>query len=251
LAPNTAINSDSLNELSAASPVDIVTTSPKIPPTYVTTESNPSYPSESVATSPTIAPSKVTTERNPSYPSDIVATIPIIAPAYETVQSNSSYTSENVATPPMIAPAYVTVESNSSYPSEKSKAMSAMSHQTSTQLHDQDPRTWSTAEVTGWLQSKNIADSLVKIFQHESITGRALLYLSREDMAAMGIRVVDRVELSILIDELKGQWIIPNGNEQHGFVNAASSSSSGSGFVVRMEDGKGAPSTDAPPMYRA
>jgi hypothetical protein len=58
------------------------------------------------------------------------------------------------------------------------------------QLYAQHPQTWSTTEVVGWLQLKNVSEQIVAAFQTEGITGDLLLHVSKDDMATMGISML-------------------------------------------------------------
>jgi hypothetical protein len=100
------------------------------------------------------------------------------------------------------------------------------------------------------------------VFVKEDITGRALLHLTSEDMATIGVRLYgERMDLGILIRELKAEWRVFNGYSggarsgvgvapPFGFGVEGGVRNMVPGSVpVRMESGKGAPDTDAPPSY--
>jgi hypothetical protein len=98
--------------------------------------------------------------------------------------------------------------------------------------------------VSEWLQSKNVPAYIIEVCQKEELTGKFLLDLSKEDMVTVGIHALkERMELGNLIRELKASM----GNfDGVGFGNVQVA---GPGVVVVMEEGKGAPTIDAPPSY--
>jgi hypothetical protein len=107
-----------------------------------------------------------------------------------------------------------------------------------------DPRTWTVTDVCHWLQSNEISDHIIEIFKHEQINGKSLFLLSLDNLGSIGITAFgQRLELTKLIGDLKEEWML----REHGM----GSMGSGVGIGVRMEDGKGAPVTDAPPSYSA
>jgi hypothetical protein len=115
-----------------------------------------------------------------------------------------------------------------------------------------NPRIWTAPDVVAWLQSKNVEQYIIDIFRTEGITGRLLLHLSKDDMATMGVRLFrERLELDVLIQELKEEWRIV---DRSSVSNGAHGRSAVGGNVnvrqsVIMEEGKGAPNTDLPPSY--
>jgi hypothetical protein len=124
-------------------------------------------------------------------------------------------------------------------------------------VNSKHPETWTASQVAGWLKSKNATDNIVQVVLNECITGLSLLYLTPEDMAAIGIRLYgERMHLGILIRDLKKEWRVSDGSSTGG---AASGVGFGNGVGIanvvpgsvaaRMESGKGAPATDAPPSY--
>jgi hypothetical protein len=79
--------------------------------------------------------------------------------------------------------------------------------------------------------------------------------LSKEDMGVMCVRTMgERLMLARLISELKAEWETSMGGTGSG---VALGGGGGGGevegvrgsMIVMMEDGKGAPMTDAPPSY--
>jgi hypothetical protein len=123
-------------------------------------------------------------------------------------------------------------------------------------LYTKHPQNWSVVEVAAWLYSYHVAEYIIQVFLKEGITGRLLIHLAKEDMSLLGIRLFrERMELGILIQELKVTWRITD----HGNVAASSSAGVYAANVpvvapsfaapVFLEGGKGAPSTDAPPAY--
>jgi hypothetical protein len=118
-----------------------------------------------------------------------------------------------------------------------------------TPLHSTHPSTWTVADVCEWLQSKNVADYIIKAFYDEHIAGRSLLHLSKEDLGVIGVaRYGDRLEVARLIGELKEEWIAKDG--MGGGVMDVMNVVSGAA-ILEGDGGKGAPQTDAPPSYRA
>jgi hypothetical protein len=111
-----------------------------------------------------------------------------------------------------------------------------------------DPRTWSVSDVSDWLRSKNVAEYIVQAFIAEGVAGDILMDLSKEDMAAIGVRVFsERYVIAKSIQELKDEWMIIDARGSGGVPHSA-----GGAIIhnsVRTEDGKGAPPTDAPPSY--
>jgi hypothetical protein len=110
-----------------------------------------------------------------------------------------------------------------------------------------DPRTWSVADVAGWLQSKNVSHHVVEAFQNEGITGQLFIELTKDDMTSIGVKTYgEKLELVKLIKQLKEEWRIED-EVGSGVVKEGGVGSE----AVRMEDEKGIKSTDAPPTYRA
>jgi hypothetical protein len=128
------------------------------------------------------------------------------------------------------------------------------SHQPSL-FYTQHPQNWSVLEVAAWLHSNNISEYIIDIFLKEGITGRLLLHFTKEDMSSLGIRLFrERMELGILIRELRSTWRITDGNvipSSSAGVYAANLPVVAPSFAapVFLEGGKGALSTDAPPAY--
>jgi hypothetical protein len=158
---------------------------------------------------------------------------------------NAIPTTQSTSSP--VSPTPITPISNHSYPSEKS---GLFPHPTSGQFYNRDPQTWTLDEVSQWLQYKNVAGYIIELFRREGITGRSLVSLTKEDMTGMGVRLFgERLELVTILRELKLEWRIPDGAEGDvvgGVYTAAVASS-----PRVMEVGKGAFSTDSPPLYSA
>jgi hypothetical protein len=100
-----------------------------------------------------------------------------------------------------------------------------------------------------------MGDSVIQIFKNENITGDVLLLLSKEDLGALGVRTFrDKLVLGNFIGELRAEWTVRQEGMGSGVGKVVlgqdgGGSSYGSYGVARMEDGKGAPLTDAPPSY--
>jgi hypothetical protein len=99
--------------------------------------------------------------------------------------------------------------------------------------------------VSDWLRCKNVADYIVQAFRTEGVAGNILVDLSKEDMAAIGVRgFSERLALAKSIQELKDEWMITDVRAS-GVPHGAGAIT----YTVSSEDGKGAPPTDAPPSY--
>jgi hypothetical protein len=151
-------------------------------------------------------------------------------------ESLTASTAVNVTQPTVSSETTATNTSTTQY----SNYFTAAHHDSKTTTsHPRDPRSWSVAEVTEWLQSKNAADHIIQSFKNEAVSGEALMDLTKDDMGSMGIRLYgDRFAVSKLIKELKAEWMIAD--ETVGVGSSAS---------PMMEGGKGAPPTYAPPGY--
>jgi hypothetical protein len=121
-----------------------------------------------------------------------------------------------------------------------------------------DPRSWTSVEVRDWLASKELSEDVIQAFQTQRITGRSLIDLSKDDLSAIGVQTYgDKLELVRLIRELKAAWSITTTDattevgSSNGVGMTGVASLGGWSGVVKMEDGKGAPMTDAPPSYSA
>jgi hypothetical protein len=100
---------------------------------------------------------------------------------------------------------------------------------------------WSVAEVTEWLQSKNISAYIIEIFQREGINGRSLLNINENHMGEVGVQLYGhRLELAGFIRELKVAWGLGDGADA-GFRNGYA--------AFGAEDSKGAITADFPPSY--
>jgi hypothetical protein len=86
------------------------------------------------------------------------------------------------------------------------------------------------------------------------------MYLTKEDLGVVGVGTYgEKLKIVNLIRELKVQSMISDGTVGgSGGYGSGSGSGYGSGYggvgnrgslIVPMEDGKGAPLTDAPPSY--
>jgi hypothetical protein len=129
------------------------------------------------------------------------------------------------------------------YKSEKS---GFVPHQPPNQLHNVDPDSWTVSDVCDWLQSKNIPDYIIEIFKKERINGQSLFLLSLDNFGAMGVTAFgEKLVLTKLITNLKDEWML----KKHGMGSGVGSVVGASSGGIRMEDGKGAPATDAPPSY--
>jgi hypothetical protein len=108
------------------------------------------------------------------------------------------------------------------------------------------PRNWSTTQVAEWLRSKKAPQHNIDLFQRELISGHLLLYLTKEDMAAMGIGLFrERLELGILIEELKEEW-----REDRDENVVAVAVVPGSAGLEGYDDGMlAAPNADSLPLY--
>jgi hypothetical protein len=124
-------------------------------------------------------------------------------------------------------------------------------------IYTQHPHSWSVLEVAEWLYSYDVAKHIIEVFLKEGITGRLLLYLTKEDMGSLGVRMFrERMELGILIQELKAEWGIPDGNANNpssrgggGHAQNVPVMAPSYGRPVVMESGKGASFSDLPPSY--
>jgi hypothetical protein len=114
-----------------------------------------------------------------------------------------------------------------------------------------DPRSWTVSDVCQWLESNEISDHIVEIFKHEQINGKSLFLLPLDNLGAMGVTAFgQKLELAKLIGDLKEESIL----REHGMGGMGSGVGNvvgGRSVGMRMEDGKGAPVTDAPPSYSA
>jgi hypothetical protein len=146
---------------------------------------------------------------------------------------SSEHIQQEVVIP--VSPTSVSVDAK--YKSEKS---GFVPHQPPNQLHALDPESWTVRDVGDWLYYKDIPDYIIEIFKKERINGQSLFLLSLDSVGAMGVTAFgERLVLTKLITNLKDEWMW----KKHGM---------GSGVVgIRMEDGKGAPATNAPPSYSA
>jgi hypothetical protein len=112
-------------------------------------------------------------------------------------------------------------------------------------------------QVASWLASENISNNMIQLFKNELITGETLFVLSKEDMGVIGIRTMgEKLLLVKLISELKDQWMMRVDGTEIGVDGVGVGGVWGvevgrRSMVVMMEDGKGAPITDAPPSYSA
>jgi hypothetical protein len=118
------------------------------------------------------------------------------------------------------------------------------------QFTSQHPETWTASQVAEWLQSKQVPEYIVEAFRSEGITGHLLVHLSKDDIGAIGVRLLrERLELGILIQRLKTDWRITDGSTLTNDGYAGSSVGLLPSRPTWMENGKGAPSTDLPPSY--
>jgi hypothetical protein len=110
-------------------------------------------------------------------------------------------------------------------------------------VHTSDPRTWTVTDVCYWLRGNNVPEKIINGFRNEQITGDTLFLLTKDDLSIIGVQTLgQKLMLAKLIDELKVKWMVTADRMGSGFGG-------GSGNM-RMEDGKGAPATDAPPSYQ-
>jgi hypothetical protein len=189
------------------------------------------------------------------------------APATDMPSINNSITTSPSNTPPMIPKPVKSqpvnaISTPSPAPSHLYNQQSHLNtnHQGGPPPSLPHPQKWNPSQTASWLQSQNASDNIIQVVLKEGITGLSLLHLTTEDMAAIGIQLYgERMHLSILIRDLKTEWRIfnsssPNGvgvgpttfGEKGGVRNIVVPAGS---VAVRMESGKGAPETDAPPSY--
>jgi hypothetical protein len=146
------------------------------------------------------------------------------------------------------------VPKTSGYISEKSGLGLFSYHHTPGQLYGRDPQTWGVEEVAAWLQSKNVASYIIESFKTEEVNGRILVYLKDEHMSTLGVRSLkERVELGILIQELRSAWGMMT-EDGVGRVNSmvGSSSSMGAGMMpMELENEAQGGSSLPPPAYFA
>jgi hypothetical protein len=82
----------------------------------------------------------------------------------------------------------------------------------------------------------------------EGITGHLLVRLSKDDIGTIGVRSLrERLELDILVQDLKADWRITERDSLASDVYAGNSVGLFSQRPALMEDGKGAPRMDLPP----
>jgi hypothetical protein len=112
-----------------------------------------------------------------------------------------------------------------------------------------DPRTWTATDVCYWLQWNNIPENIIHRFKNEQITGETLFLLSKEDLSVIGVQTLgQKLMIAKLIEDLKVKWLVTADGMGSGIGHVAYGRS---GHIkVAMEDGKGAPITDAPPLYQ-
>jgi hypothetical protein len=109
-----------------------------------------------------------------------------------------------------------------------------------------DPHSWTVNDVGDWLQSNNIPGYIIQTFQNERINGKSLLLLPLDNLGALGVTAYgERLELAKLISDLKEEFMV----SAHGMGSGVGSAIGGNSVGIRMEYGKGAPVTDAPPSY--
>jgi hypothetical protein len=165
-----------------------------------------------------------------------------------TTSNGSTATPIPTPTNPEIVSLTVISTNNASVDSEKTAFASS--------YNSQNPASWSAAQVSEWLKSKNVSDAIIDTFRKEEITGDLLMLFTKEDVTSLSVGSVrEKLQLASLLQGLKADSrmqdvsLYSSGSGSSSKVNSENAAAGRFVQPVLMEDGKGALPTYSPPVY--